>query len=366
MDAGGGTGFEYRLYVANESSDRVTRVVFDPVAGARIEREIPVGVMPADVDGPHGIATSPDGELWYVTIAHGTPDGAIWKFRAGADSLVARTTLGRFPASIGTSPDGRFLFVVNFNLHGDPVPSSLSIVYAPDLIEIARVTSCVMPHGGRTNAAGTRHYHVCMHSDQLVELDIRSFSISSRFSLTPGHEGPLELDDLGVSGEHHAAEPVCSPTWVAAGAGPRAGRFVYVACNRAAEVLEVDVEAREVTRRFATGAGPYNLESSPDGRLLAVTLKGSQALSVIDLDAGREVARLETSRPITHGVVISPDNRYAFVTNESIGGVPGTLDVFDLGRLERVASAELGLQAGGVALWRFDPIGEGPVPGQRR
>ena len=45
---------EYRLYVANESSDIVSRVVFRPGAGAEVEKEIPVGIMPADNDGAHG------------------------------------------------------------------------------------------------------------------------------------------------------------------------------------------------------------------------------------------------------------------------------------------------------------------------
>lgn len=357
---------EYRLYVANESSDIVSRIVFDPAAGARVEREIRVGVMPADTDAPHGLAVAPDAEHWYVTLAHGTPEGWIWKFRTGSDELVTRTPLGRFPASVGATPDSRFVLVVNFNLHGDMVPSDLSVVYTPELTEVTRVVSCLMPHGSRSNAAGTRHYHVCMHSDQLVELDLSSFAVSNRFGLQLGREGLLDPNDTGDEHQHdsHRHETTCSPTWVAAGKGERANRFVYVACNGADEVIEVDVEEWRVTRRFATGPAPYNLESSPDGRLLVVTLRGGQAVTVFDLEAGRELAELATTRPITHGVVISPDNRYAFVSNESIGAVPGTMDVFDLERLERVASVELRHQPTGIDLWRVDPIGEGPSPGR--
>jgi len=358
---------EYRLYVTNESSDIVSRVVFDPVSGGRVEREIPVGIMPADTDAPHGVAVSPDGEYLYVTLAHGTPNGWLWKLRAGSDSVVARTTLGRFPASVGTSPDGSFVFVVNFNLHGDMVPSDLSVVYAPDLREISRVRSCLMPHGSRTNVSGTRHYHVCMHSDQLVELSLTTFAVSNRFSLEPGHEGILDLDDVGDH-PHHRPEGVsagetCSPTWVAPGRADRADRFVYIACNGADEVLEVDAGAWEVTRRFPTGRGPYNIDTSADGRLLVVTLKGDQGIGIIDLVEGEVIGELDTSREITHGVVISPDSRYAFVTNESIGALPGTLDVFDLATLTLVETVELRLQPGGVDLWRVDPLGTGVPTG---
>jgi len=356
--------FEYRLFVTNESSDIVSRVVFDPVGGARVEGEIPVGIMPADTDAPHGVAVDPAGEYLYVTIAHGTPDGWLWKLRADDGSVVARTTLGRFPASVGTSPDGRFVFVVNFNLHGDMVPSDLSVVFAPEMREVARITSCLMPHGSRTSVSGTHHYHVCMHSDQLVELSLATFAISSRFSLAPGHEMPLEVGNGHDGPDGHDAAQVCSPTWVAPGKGERADRFVYVACSGANEVVEVDVQAWAVTRRFATGRGPYNLDTSPDGRLVVATLKGGAAVTVIDLAAGEVLAELPTTREITHGVVVSPDSRYAFVTNESIGGLPGTLDVFDLAALERVSSVELRLQPGGVDLWRVDPVGGGPAAGR--
>ena len=353
---------EYRLFVTNESSDIVSRVVFDPVRGARVEGEIPVGFMSADTDAPHGVAVDPAGEYLYVTIAHGTPDGWLWKLRADDGSMVARTTLGRFPASVGTSPDGRFAFVVNFNLHGDRVPSDLSVVFTPNLREVARITSCLMPHGSRTSVSGSRHYHVCMHSDQLVELSLTTFAISNRFSLAPGREMRLEPDDTGSLHEEHDPGRLCSPTWVAPAKGAGADRFVYVACNASNEVVEVDVQSWTVTRRFETGPRPYNLDTSPDGRLIVATLRGGAAVSVIDLEFSQLLAELPTTREITHGVVISPDGRYAFVTNESIGGLPGTLDIFDLAALERVSSVELRLQPGGVDLWRVDPVGEGPSP----
>ena len=106
----------------------VSRVAFTPGEGAEVEREIPVGMMPGDIDGAHGISVSPDGEFWYVTIAHGTPQGFLWKFHAGPDTLVARTRLGLFPATMGITPDGQFLLAANFNLHGDMVPSNVSVV----------------------------------------------------------------------------------------------------------------------------------------------------------------------------------------------------------------------------------------------
>ena len=52
------------------------------------------------------------------------------------------------------------------------------------------------------------------------------------------------------------------------------------------------------------------------------------------------------------GVAVSRDSRYAFVTLEGIGGQPGTVDVIDLVTLKKVATADVGRQAGGVAVMR--------------
>lgn len=349
----------YRVYVANESSDLISRVAFTPGGGVVVENEITVGIMPGDNDGAHGLSVSPDGRYFYVTIAHGTPYGYVWKFHAGPDTLVARTRLGLFPATMGITPDGQFMLAANFNLHGDMVPSDISVVYTPEMVEITRVRTCLMPHGSRVRPDGAKQYSACMHSEQLVEIDVGTFEVTGRFGVAPGHEGLMHGDGADMADHGGAGDRVCSPTWVEPGLGSRANRVVYVACNRNREILEVDTERWEVSRRFATGQGPYNLEVTGDGTRMVATLKGEQAVAVFDLESGAEIGRVETSRPVTHGVVASPDGRYAFVTNESVGSVPGTMDVIDLATLEIVATVELGHQSGGIDFWPGPPASGG-------
>ena len=336
------------VYVANESSDVVSRVAFTAPAHLELLRDIPVGRMPGDIDGAHGLQASPDGRYWYLTIAHGQPFGTVWKFDSAADTVVGSAEVGMFPATMGITPDGQYLFVVNFNLHGDPEPSTVSVVHAQTMTELARPVACVRPHGSRVDASGTKNYVACVGSDQIVEIDTRSFEVSGRFSVVPGAEGvPLGTDPA------EARSNECAPTWVTPGVAARAG-FLYVPCNRRAEVLEIDAREWRVTRRFPTGEGPYNLEITPDGATLVASLKGARQIAVFDLDAGVERARLETAETLPHGVAISPDGRWAFVSNEAVGAKPGTLDVFDLVALRRVASLPLGLQSGGITLVRAE------------
>ncbi|KPJ90025.1 MAG: hypothetical protein AMS18_11760 [Gemmatimonas sp. SG8_17] len=75
-----------------------------------------------------------------------------------------------------------------------------------------------------------------------------------------------------------------------------------------------------------------------DGRLLISAKKGAQSVSILDLREGSENARIPTSQPVTHGVTVSTDNLFVFVSNEAIGAVRDTVIVIDLAMLEQVAS----------------------------
>ena len=135
---------DYWLFAASEGNDQIALIRFGP-AGIKVERINTTGMMPADVDGPHGVAMSPDGKFYYVTTAHGTPFGFLWKYATANDSLAGRVMLGNFPATAQVTPDGAFVYVVNFNLHGEMVPSDMSVVSADEMVEIARIPTCTMP-----------------------------------------------------------------------------------------------------------------------------------------------------------------------------------------------------------------------------
>jgi DNA-binding beta-propeller fold protein YncE len=340
---------DYLVFVGSEATDKIALVRFGP-GGARVERENMTGIMPADVDGPHGVAVSPDGRFYYVTTAHGTPYGFLWKYGTANDSLAGKVMLGNFPATLQVTPDGAFAYVVNFNLHGEMVPSSVSIVSTDEMVEVARVQTCTMPHGSRINAQGTKHYSACMMDDMIVEIDTRTFGVARHFMLTKGHEhgmgGPPARTASGAS--HDAT---CSPTWAQPSAN---GARVFVACNKSSDIVEVEVESWTLTRRIPAGPGVYNLGVTRDGRLLIATNKRGQSVSVIEIASGRELARIPTKRPVVHGVAVSPDDRYAFISVEGIGSAPGTLEVIDLRSLRSVAQVDVGQMAGGVDFWKTE------------
>jgi YVTN family beta-propeller protein len=318
------------------------------------------------------VAVSPDGRFWYVSIAHGTPYGAVWKYATGSDSLIGRVKVGMFPTTIGLSPDGDWAYVPNSDFHGDRGhENTLSVIYTPDLASLTEIRACDMPHGSKWNHAGTRVYVACMMSDELLTIDPGAFSVSARVALGSGapmsHAEHMKMETREDSMMMAAAaakpkpkvgaasstmtgqNPDCLTTYVSVAPNDS---LIYLACNHSNELQVRDATTLALIRRLPTGAGAYNVEPSPDGRLVFVTNKKDKSVSVFDTRSWTESKRIPTSKRIPHGIAFSPDGRYAFVTCESVGTDPGAIDAIDLSTLTVVASMPLALQPTGVAVWR--------------
>jgi DNA-binding beta-propeller fold protein YncE len=341
----------YFAYVAAESDDTVDLVRFGP-DGGELLRRIPVGILPNEIEGPHGVRVSPDGRHWYVSIAHGMPYGTVHKFETGTDLEVADTTAGLFPATMDISPATGFLFVVNFNLHGDHVPSNVSVIDTVSMTEIAQIEQGVMPHGSRLSNDGLLAYSVAMMSAELFELDTMTFQASRRMRLTGDNETTMAaMENDPHAGHDMGGGAAASPTWVQPAPD---GKHAYVALQGLNQVLEVDLEAWAPKRRFHTRKGPYNIDVSRDGKHLVVTEKTNHSVGFWDLESGTERASVPASARITHGVAITPDSRFAIVTVEEIGGEPGRVEFYNLETLEREAVVEVGKQASGIAFWKME------------
>ena len=344
-----GPSQDYLVYLVAESADRIDLLRFGP-KGARIESEVRTGLMPTDINGPHGIVISPDRQFFYISQGHGRPEGSVWKYRAGANTVVKYTSLGLFPATADITRDGSFVFIANANFHGDMVPSSVSVVATDQMVEVKRITTCTMPHGSRFNPQGTKHYSVCMMDDMLVEIDPARFAVSRHFLLSKGKEMGMP----GAPSQHAGAHPdrSCVPTWAQPSTD---GASIYVACNQSSEIVEVSAAEWKMVRRFPAGPGVYNLAMTRDGRLIATNKRG-QSVSIFDPVKGVELARIPTRRKVVHGAVVSPDDRYAFITVEGVGADPGTVEIIDLRQLKTVATVDVGEQAAGIDFWKTEPV----------
>jgi len=354
----------YWVKLVCEASDRIATIRFGP-DGAKLERTTETRVLQSDISGPHGIAFSPDRKNFYVSIGHGRPYGTALKYETQSDRVIGQVGLGFFPATADVSPDGNFLYVVNFNLHGDPVPSSVSVVDTNAMLEVARVPTCVMPHGSRVTRDGSRQYSACMMDDLLVEVDAERMKLARTFRVSAGQEQGFERIAPPLSAPAPASGKMedhdhmtismsavtCSPTWAQPSID---GKQIFVACNKSNEIVEVDAKEWKLVRRIPAGSGVYNLAVSSDDKLLVATNKRDASASIYDIATAKELARIPTKRKVVHGVVISPDSRYAFVTVEGVGSEPGTVEIIDLQSHKTAATIDTPPQAAGIDFWKID------------
>jgi len=226
-----------------------------------------------------------------------------------------------------------------------------------------------------------------MMDDELEEVDAERMKVARTFRVTKGSErgfaglmprdtmvgaspaeaahsaadaagtnhGSMKQDEIHGDTMDHAAMTMsanaCSPTWAQPSVD---GTRVWVACNKSNEIVEVDAVKWSLARRIPAGNGVYNLGVSPDGKYLIATNKRDASVSIFDAQSGAELARLKTKRKVVHGVVVSPDSRYAFVTVEGIGSEPGTVEIIDLVARKTVTTVDTPEQAAGIDFWKVE------------
>ncbi len=110
----------------------------------------------------------------------------------------------------------------------------------------------------------------------------------------------------------------------------------------------IDWPARSVLRRIDLGDNtrPHGLRFLPDGRRLVVTTEGSDRLTEVDVEAGEVLRSIEVGNGLPHMVALSPDGRRAYVTQLR----SGVLSVIDLEAGEKLRDIETGAGAEGVAV----------------
>ena len=117
--------------------------------------------------------------------------------------------------------------------------------------------------------------------------------------------------------------------------------------------MQINIASWQLARRIPAGLGVYNLAVGHDGRPLVATNKRGSSVSIFELKSGKELVRLPTKRKVVHGVVVSPDDGYVFVSGEGVGSEPGTVEV--LAAPKTVAAIDRQKQAAGVDFWKIEP-----------
>ena len=125
------------------------------------------------------------------------------------------------------------------------------------------------------------------------------------------------------------------------------GRTVAVVHYGASAVELFDTASLRPVRTIdlGTNEGPHGIAWTRDDRLV-VTTERSGTLAIVDLDDADRVSSIPTGADVSHMVVLSPDQRTAYVSNMGWGSV----SVIDLVGEAKVADIPAGDTPEGIAL----------------
>jgi len=135
------------------------------------------------------------------------------------------------------------------------------------------------------------------------------------------------------------------------------GRFLLASCEFSAELVKVDVRRERVLRvvRLEPGSIPQDVKLAPDGRRFYVADMRLNGVHLVDAAAAKVAGFVPTGAG-AHGLYVSRDSRYLYVSNRGEGSISvlsfATRKVVATWRLPGGGSPDMGgVSADGRVLW---------------
>lgn len=300
------------IYTADEGQGTVS--VFDFERG-------PVATVAVGVT-PHNVDLTPDGRTLLVVgvAAHAGGqhrEGGLVLVDTAADkpTVIAEIAVGQHPAHVVPSRDGARAFVTD---------AAANAVHAVDLNSrkvVGTVAVGNYPHGLRLSPDG-RTLAIANIKDGTVSL-VDAENLTEQRRIKVGRK-PVQV---GFTSD---------------------GRTLLVTLNGEDRLAIVDLATGRTVRKAAVGRGPVQVYATPDGRSALVANQGpaqrpDDRVCLVALD-GKQPVRHIVSGAGAHGVALSRDGAYAFITNT----VANTLTVIDVERATPLKSWPAGKAPNGV------------------
>jgi YVTN family beta-propeller protein len=241
------------------------------------------------------------------------------------------------------------------------------LIYAADQIAAGPTAEIELDgHPGHVvaDAGGREAFVTIAANDSISIVDLASRSITGRVSTGRFPHGLRMSPDgqeicvanvrdgtvsfIAVAGRKEDARIAVGKAPVQVAYSPDGDR-IHVSLRDENSVATIDRRTRTIIARTPVGPKPIQTFVSPDGRWLIAANQGSDAkpndtVSIIATDTMQVASTLKTGRG-AHGVVISDDSSWAFVSNIH----DGTVSVVDLRALKVVRQYRVGRGPNGIS-----------------
>ncbi|OOM10580.1 cytochrome D1 domain-containing protein [Clostridium saccharobutylicum] len=278
-------------YTANESGsvskvDATTNEVVDTITEA---------------DGaPHNVQVSPDGKVVGYTLPpkmtedqskdknmdmNMNMNGFAVFYDTDTGKLIKKVEVGKHPAHIVFTEDGKYVLVTNNE------DNNVSVIDAKTYNVNGTIAVGKDPHGFRISKDSKYAYVANMGEDTISVVDI---------------ENNKEVKKIKV-GNIPVTTGITSD-----------GKTLVATVNGENSLAIIDLSTDKV-EKVAVEKGPAQVYIEPDDKYAFVANQGtedapSNTVSKIDMSTKKVVATIETGKG-AHGVVVSPDNKFVYVTN---------------------------------------------------
>lgn len=334
-----------KVYVATENGGSID--VIDTSTRAVIKK---ISIAPEnDTSGSmymaHNVQVAPDNKSVWVTAnvmsgeehgsddhgdnGHGveesTPADQLVVIDPVKDEIVQRIDVGAgmHLAHVVLTPDSKYALTV---------AQETNEVYKIDtttygIVGKAEATAGSGPHGLRISPDGNTAYVAMMSGKSIGQLDIQS----------------LSFDYIPLNGQ--AVQTAVTPD----------GRYVAASVFDSKSVAIYDTQSKSV--QYAAlpedAKGPLQVYPTPDSRYVYVADQGYEfgqpdgnKLHKIDLE-GRSVVQTVEVGTAPHGVVLSPDGRFSYVTNM----VSNDVSIVDNESGKELVKVPTGEKPNGISYW---------------
>ena len=298
------------LYVTNTKSDSVS--IIDTTT-----LEV-TGTIKLGAGKPNRVVFNPDGKSAWVVYDKSHDLGVI---DAETKKLVKRVKIGGNPYNLNFSPDGRYLYVLDWS---SDTSNDEVIVYDLKTEKIEwRVEVSTWPAHSVFSRDGRLLYVSGETAGDLTVIDTTTRAIVGRLVHGGGDAMGLALTADGKTlyagaGENKAVLKIDTATTKQVSSIPVPGvvhettltldgKHLYVTLRKANKIVVISTADDKIVKVIDSKGYPDLVTMEPNGRQALVTNRHDNAVSVIDLATQREIRRIKVGT-YPHGMALRPED----------------------------------------------------------
>ncbi len=356
-----------RFAITNNKSDTLSFIAAD-TTGQKLG-DVPIGDNPVELEGPHHLATPPDGKYIFYNLSNyvpgsgtgphgahgtGTVPGSLVKLDARTYQPLGEVLVSRSPGDVILSADGKLAFVSHYDLVAvqtalstagateESAYSDLAIVDTATMTRLSLTPVCVEAHGEGLSADGKTLYVTCALFDQLAVVDVTD----------PAHPTVTARVPIGPT-PNKFPSPTPSYGPYALAVNPVDGT-VWISDNNSADVRVYDPAQGKMDGSKTVQLGDVTMFAAfdADASHIYVPLRSSATLVKIDTKTLKTQMLPTPTSACTnaHAFVMAPDRATGVLVCEGDQVmIPGSVVTISVGGFSVLGAAMTGMFSDGAA-----------------